>query len=433
MTGPRIELIPARQAVCSDATVVLDVLVRITPPRPEVHFPRAPLNLALVLDRSGSMAEGRKMAFAREAAAFAVKQLRPTDRVSVVLFDNAVDVLVPGGPAVDRPGLVRRIEQIQPRGSTDLHGGWAEGGRQAEAGLVPGGVNRVLLLSDGLANAGVVDPNTIAAEARGLAARGVGTTTLGVGDDYNEDLLEAMALAGDGHYYYIESPVQLVDIFQTELQGLMDTLGQKVSLGLEPMEGAAVADVLNDFDKAPTGRLMLPNLLVDLPVPVLVRLKLPPSPAGATILQVRLAWDAPRDGGRRVARASLVGLPAVPMAEWSALPEAPEVQEQIALLMVARAQKEAARAAERGDRAETRQWLGAARDRAEAMPASLAMIDELAAITGLEQALDAGNNQAFVKGAKYRSYQRKQARIPRPPTPTDASPGSSGGAGPPVV
>lgn len=427
MTEPRIELIPARPAVCSDEAIVLDVLVRITPPPPEVHFPRTPLNLALVLDRSGSMAEGRKMPFAREAAAFAVKQLLPTDRVGVVLFDNVVEVLVPGGPAVDKPGLVRRIEQIQPRGSTDLHGGWAEGGRQAEAGLVPGGVNRVLLLSDGLANVGVVDPNTIAAEARGLAARGVGTTTLGVGDDYNEDLLEAMALAGDGHYYYIESPVQLVDIFQTELHGLMETLGQKVSLGLEPMAGATVADVLNDFEKASTGRLMLPNLVVDMPVLVVVRLNLPPTAAGATVIEVRLAWDAPRDGGRRVARAALSGLPAVPMAEWSDLPEAPDVREQVALLMVARAQKEAARAAERGDLAATRQWLETARGSAGALPPSPEVMAEMAAIDELEMALDAGKNQAFVKGSKYRAYSRRQGRSPRPPIPPGTPPASSGG------
>ena len=64
VTDPRIELMPARTAVCSDASVVLDVLVRITPPMPEVHFPRVPLNLALVIDRSGSMSEGKKMGFA---------------------------------------------------------------------------------------------------------------------------------------------------------------------------------------------------------------------------------------------------------------------------------------------------------------------------------------------------------------------------------
>jgi Ca-activated chloride channel homolog len=427
VTEPRIELIPGRHAVCSDATVMLDVLIRITPPLPEVHFARVPLNLALVLDHSGSMAQGKKMAFAREAAAFAVKQLLPSDWVSVTTFDDAVEVIAPGGPAVDKPGLVQRIEQIQPRGSTDLHGGWAEGGRQAEAGYVPGWVNRVLLLSDGLANVGVVDPNAIVAEARGLAARGVGTTTIGVGDDYNEDLMQAMAVAGDGRYYYIESPVQLADIFQTELQGLMATLGQKVSLGLEPMNGASVSDVLNDLEKVPTGRMMLPNLVADMPVLAVVRLKLPPSRAGKAVLQVRLAWDAPRDGGRRVLRAELGGLPAVPMAKWSALPEVPDVREHVALLMVARAQKEAARAAERGNPNESRVWLGTARGYAAAVPASAEIRAELKATDELENSLDSGQYQAFVKGSKYRSHSRQHTQssiMRRPPGP---SPGARGG------
>jgi Ca-activated chloride channel homolog len=417
VTEPKIELIPARHAVCSDDSVVLDVLVRITPPLPEVHFPRAPLNLALVLDRSGSMSAGKKMPFAREAASFAVTQLLPTDRVSITVFDDVVETVVPGGLAVDKPELIRRIAQIKPRRSTNLHGGWAEGGRQAEAGLVSGGVNRVLLLSDGLANVGVVDPNTIAAEARGLAARGVGTTTLGVGDDYNEDLLEAMARAGDGHYYYIESPVQLVDIFQSELKGLMDTVGQKVSLGLEPMPGAAVTDVLNELERAPTGRLMLPSLVVGMPALVVVRLKLPPSSARTPVLEVRLAWDAPQVDGRRVLRARLDGLPAVPKAAWLNLPEDPEVRLQVALLMVARAQKEAAGAAERGDHSGSKEWLGTARNWAGTVPGSADTQAEMEAISALEAALDAGHNQAFIKGSKFRSYNRKHSRPQPPPAP----------------
>ncbi len=422
MTAPRIELIPARQAVCSDASVVLDVLVRITPPQPDVHFPRRPLNLALVLDRSGSMAGGKKMPFAREAAAFAVKQLLPTDRVSITVFDQEVKTIVPNGPAADKPGLVRTIERIAPRGSTDLHGGWAEGCRQVESALVPGGVNRVLLLSDGQANVGVVDPNTIAAEARGVAARGVGTTTMGVGDDYNEDLMEGMARGGDGRYYYIKSPAQLVDIFQTELQGLMDTFGQKVSLGLEPQNGAAVTDVLNDLEKAPTGRLMLPNLVVDMPVLAVLRLKLPALPAARTLLEVRLAWDAPRDGGRRVLRATLGALPAVPMAAWSALPEDPDVRVQVALLMVARAQKEAAHATERGDQTGTREWLQVAHGLAETAPSCAAITAEMDALSLLECALDAGKNTAFVKGAKYGSYRRTQSQSPISSKPPGTQP-----------
>jgi Ca-activated chloride channel family protein len=422
MAEPRIELIPVRHAACSDAEIALVVLVRITPPLPDVHFPRSPLNIAIVLDRSGSMSEGKKMRFAREAAAFAVKQLLPTDRLSVTIFDDAIETIVPGGPVVDKPGLVRRIEQIQPRNSTDLHGGWAEGGRQAEAGYLSGGVNRVLLLSDGLANVGVVDPNAIAAEARGLAARGVGTTTLGVGEHYNEDLMEAMAKAGDGRYYFIESPVQLVDIFQTELQGLMATVGQKVSLGLEPQNGAAISDVFNDFEKSPDGRLMLPNLVVDMPVLVVFQLKVPPARDGTHLLDVRLDWNDPRDGGRRILRAVLDDLPAVPMAEWSSLAEDASVREQVALLMIARAQKEAAATAERGDIRGTREWLQQARGWAASVPQTADTDAEMSALSELERALEAGHNQAFVKGSKFRAYSRRQSGWPPPKKPSGPEP-----------
>jgi Ca-activated chloride channel family protein len=417
MSEPRIEIIPAKAAVGSDATIVLDVLVRVTPPQPEVHFPRAPLNLALVLDRSGSMAEGKKMPFAREAAAFVVVQLLPTDRVSVTVFDDQIETIVPNAPAADKPGLIRRIQQVGPRGSTDLHGGWAEGGRQAESQIAHGGINRVLLLSDGMANVGITDPNTIATEARGLAGRGVGTTTLGVGHCYNEDLLEAMASAGDGHYYYIESPAQLVDIFQTELQGLMATLGQKVSLGLEPRGGASVSDVLNDFEKAPTGRLMLPNLVVGMPVLVLLRLSVPPRPAADDLLDVRLAWDDPRDVGRRVARAALGRLPGVRLADWSAQPVHPEVAELSALLMSARAQRESARAHERGDRAESARYLAEARAYTTSAPLTLAIRAELETIETFEIALNEAPADHYRKMVKFHSYSRRKSQSPPPPRP----------------
>src|SRR5262249_5766614 len=145
--------------------------------------------------------------------------------------------------------------------STALHAGWKEGGKQVQQHLIAGGLNRVLLLSDGLANVGVTDPDAIATDANRQAREGVSTTTMGLGDDYNEDLLEAMALAGDGNYYYIESPQQLPDIFQTELKGLMATFGKTVSLGVEQQDGVTVADLLNDLDRLPNGRYKLPNLV----------------------------------------------------------------------------------------------------------------------------------------------------------------------------
>lgn len=100
---PRIELIPARDAVCLDEAVTLDILVRITPALPEALSSRPRLNLALVLDRSGSMSEGKKMAHAREAAIHVVGQLLPTDRVSIVAFDNFVETIAPEMLATDKP------------------------------------------------------------------------------------------------------------------------------------------------------------------------------------------------------------------------------------------------------------------------------------------------------------------------------------------
>ena len=87
----------------------------MTPPTPEVHFVRPPINLGLVLDRSGSMAGAKKMAYAREAAAFAVGQLLPTDRVGVTIFDTEVETIAPNAPVTDKPGLIRQIRR-SPRG-----------------------------------------------------------------------------------------------------------------------------------------------------------------------------------------------------------------------------------------------------------------------------------------------------------------------------
>jgi len=418
MTTPRIELLPSRAAVCTDESVTLDVLVRITPALPEVHFPRPRLNLALVLDRSGSMAEGKKWSYAREAAVFVVEQLLPTDRVSVTAFDNYIETVVPVGPAADKPAIVGKINAVKPRGSTDLYGGWSEGGRQVASGLARDGVNRVLLLSDGLANVGMTDPNAITAEARGLAARGVGTTTLGVGDNYNEDLMEALATAGDGNYYYIETPDQLVDLFQTELHGLMATSGLKASLGLEPGAEVKVLDVLNDLETVATNRLKLPNLVVGMPVQVVVRLAVPPRKMSATLLNVRLAWDDPHGAERQFIFERLGGLPAVPKIEWDGMAVDPRVREQVGLLMAARAQKEAGLAHERGDIEGTRHWLAESYNLTTSLPASAATADGLRAIDAMQDALDHDEHAHMRKLAKYHAYRQRSSR-PYPPPPNE--------------
>ena len=408
MSQPQIELLPLRTAVCADAPVTLDVLVRVTPPPPAVRPQRPALNLGLVLDRSGSMAAHNKLDFARQAAIYAVQQLLPTDRVSVTLFDDAVQTLVPNTPADDKGRIAELIQAVQPGNTTALHGGWQDGGRQVGRHLLAGGLNRVLLLSDGLANVGQTNPDAIAADVSRLAREGVSTTTLGVGDDYHEDLLEAMARSGDGNYYYIESPKQLPDIFQTELQGLMATVGRGVRLALEPQSGATVADVLNDFERDPDGRLALPNLIVGMPADVVVRLNVPPQANRAELLRVRLAWQTSEGVAQETT--AVLALPAVGAAEWDALAADAAVQERAVLLQCGRLKRQATKHIEQGHKDEALALLRQARELLAALPRSPLVEEEERDLNAVESRLEQGDYYGSAKLGKYQHYQRTHSR-----------------------
>ncbi len=409
MKRPQIDLIPLRQAVASDHATTLDVLVKISPPPLETDLKRPALNLGLIIDRSGSMS-GKKMEFARQSACYAVEQLLPTDRVSVTTFDDRVVSLVPSTLAENKAQIINLIREIQPRGSTALHSGWVQGGIQVSQYMNPEHLNRMIVLTDGLANVGETNPDAIANDVHGLAARGVSTTAMGVGDDYDEDLLEAMARSGDGNFYHIESPQQLPTFFQSELLGLMATIGNTVSLGIEPQNHVIVADVLNDLDKTSYGRLKLPNLVMGNPISVIVRLKVSPlSNQSHELCQFRLAWNEPDQAQRQVIQSNLV-LPCVSEAQLAEFPPNVEVQEQVAILMAARARLEVVRFIDRGDYASAQASLKTAREQVSAMPASPAMQGEVRSLSDLEHTLHSGDLKLSRKRAKYENYNRGRSR-----------------------
>ena len=409
MKVPQIEFIPLREAVSSDSTTTLDLLVKIMPPEAEADSQRPPLNLGLVIDRSGSM-QGKKILYARQAACYAIEQLLATDRVSVTIYDSQVETLVASSLVKNKAQITRQIESIQPRNSTALHAGWVEGGVQVSQYFRPEQLNRVILLSDGLANQGETNPDVIASDVKGLAQRGVSTTTMGVGDDYNEDLLEAMANSGDGNYYYIESSEQLPEIFQIELQGLMATLGRNVTLGIEPQGDVELVDVLNDLALTRQGQFKLPNLVMGNPFVVVVRLKVPAmvGEQQADLCNFRLAWDSNEQEERLKLRAMLQ-LPVVASANLEEFPFNPEVQRQVALMMSARAKQEAVQQVDRGEYEAASKLIQETRQQVLRAPQSPLIEQEAQSLMDLDADLKARRLQRYRKRSHYESHQYQRS------------------------
>ncbi len=221
----------------------LYVLVRFEVP--EQTLPpgkqRPPLNIALVLDRSGSMETAGKLPYLKRAAKAIIGRMTPRDRLAVVEYDDLITVAWPSSP-VESPVLVAKvIDALTPRGNTDLVGGMMAGVSQVRRFLRRAAVNRVLLLSDGLANEGVTEPAEIRALARKAREAGVPVTTLGLGLEYDEDLMQDIAQNSGGAYYYIENPAQTASIFQRELSSLFRTAAREVDLRFIP--GEMVEDI----------------------------------------------------------------------------------------------------------------------------------------------------------------------------------------------
>jgi Ca-activated chloride channel family protein len=244
---------------------------------------------------------------------------------------------------------------------------------------------------------------------------------VGVGDDYNEDLMQAMARAGDGNYYFIDNPRNLPEIFGAELSGLVATVGTGVTLRLDPQNGASVAEVLNEFEPAGEFAHRLPNIVAGMPADVVLKLHVPPREQVSEVLRVRLDWDPTSSAERETLAHSLI-LPSVAASDFDAMPENQEVREHIALLEVAAAKLRASEAMARGDHRETVACLDfAAGHLAAFCEASPAMTSELEQITDLRTDFHEGNAARLSKRAKYQRNSRQMSR-PVDPAGGPASP-----------
>lgn len=204
---------------------------------------RLPVNLAIVIDRSGSM-QGDKIKHAREAALQAIDRLKDNDIVSIVAYDTSVEVLVPATKAADRDEIKRRIRTIKADGNTALFAGVSKGAAEVRKFLDDKHVNRVILLSDGLANVGPSSPMELGQLGRSLIKEGISVSTMGLGTGYNEDLMSKLALESSGNHTFIEDAENLIAVFQREFDDVLSVVAQQIVIEAKMASGVRPVKVL---------------------------------------------------------------------------------------------------------------------------------------------------------------------------------------------
>lgn len=294
------------------------------PPR-NPNAPRAPINLALVLDKSGSMS-GTKMQLTIAAARQAIAALDGDDFLVIVAFSTEIHTLFAGNP-VNRDEINTKLASLDAQGGTDLYGGWTQGAQELARMSDPSRLSRLVLLTDGEANHGIVDPNTICAGLAHYARQGIQTTTLGFGSDYQESLLSQMARSGGGNHGYIESGPRISRFFEEEMTALTKTRGTKVRLKLQPGAGVS-ARYLARVGLNQAGEANLADLIEGQPLAVLVSLEVSSPPEGS-LLTVHLYWRDLENARHREDSLALV-LPATSATAWQSLPTHPRVESHLA-------------------------------------------------------------------------------------------------------
>jgi Ca-activated chloride channel homolog len=327
-----------------------NLLLRFRADQPE--SPRRQLNLSLVIDRSGSMA-GAPLHYALQAAAAVVDQLEASDRLSVVVYDDAVTTVVPSQPVADKSRLKEAIHRVRAGGITNLSGGWLKGCEEVKAQYDPQKVNRVMLLTDGHANMGIQDPQLLTTTSAQKAEEGIITTTLGFAQGFNEDLLIGMARAAKGNFYFIQSIDEATEVFGIELESLRAVVGQNLQVTLELAVGVRLVDTLSLAQVSQNAQgqtvLTLGELYEGEDKLLGLSLEIADAPVGdLPLLTLHYNADVVQDGAIQSISGTTAVVAQVGTVEHSAMAASSNITLELSRLTIAKAKETALELAEQG-------------------------------------------------------------------------------------
>ena len=253
----------------------------------------APLNLAIVIDRSGSMNDPDKMPYVKQSLGIFLRSLNPDDMVSIVTYSDNAELALKSQQVGDGSWVKRIIDSIEPGGSTNLHAGMMLGFREVERNYNIHRNNRVMLLTDGIANRGETDPEKIAGDALAYNQKGIYLSTIGLGLEFNDALLIKLAKQGEGGYTFVDSAEEMDRVFRQQANTLKQRVADDVSIQILPSEGVRLIG-LTGYDGVPPSEgasvKMWPMSLEDSQV-VLAQLQVGSGRTGTrTLARIRLDY-----------------------------------------------------------------------------------------------------------------------------------------------
>jgi Ca-activated chloride channel family protein len=268
-----------------------------------------PANFSLVLDRSGSM-DGEKMENLKEAVGYMVDHLSDNDFVSVTIFDDQVETLIPNQPALNRDEIKAKLANVIARGGTQVSDGLKAGLAEVKKGLAKDRVNRILLLTDGQT---WDDEDACLKLAEEAGKQGIAITSIGIGDDWNEKLLLQLAERSRGNSHWIQNPISILDVFQQEVEGMQAVAAMnlrvtaRMSRGVKPHKVYITAPMIVDVSRKAVNNSTVVTELGSLDgkkgQSVLIEARIPSQQSGKfRIGQVEVIYDIPSQGitGRTV-------------------------------------------------------------------------------------------------------------------------------------